>query len=48
MTTIGNKRIITFPALNISIIGLSIRDQRKPTAISEIEAYLIDDNLIEK
>lgn len=47
-TTIGNKRIITFPKMNISIIGLSITDQRSATAITEIESYLIDERLIQK
>ncbi len=47
-TTIGNKRILTFPELNVSYISLVITDQKWKTAISEIEAYLIDENLIEK
>lgn len=47
-TTIGHKRIITFPIKEASIIGLSINEQKGVTNISEIEAYLIDDNLIEK
>lgn len=47
-TTIGYKRVITFSSLNVSIIALEIDDQKKATAISEIEAYLIDENLIEK
>ena len=47
-TTIGHKKIISFPSTNISFINLSITDQKKPTEISEIETYLIDENLIEK
>jgi alpha-L-fucosidase len=47
-TTVGNKRIITFPLTHVSIIGLSITDQKEGTEISEIEAYLIDEKLIEK
>ncbi|MDQ6888943.1 MAG: alpha-L-fucosidase, partial [Bacteroidota bacterium] len=40
-TTIGHKRIITFPATEANIIGLSIDQQKNTTDISEIEAYLI-------
>lgn len=47
-TTIGHKRIITFPSTEASIIGLSINEQKGVTNISEIEAYLINGNLIEK
>jgi len=47
-TTIGNKLIITFPKINISNIALSITDQKSTTLISEIEAYLIDEKLVEK
>jgi len=47
-STIGNKKIITFPITSISIIELSIIDQNKATAISEMGSYLIDENLIEK
>ena len=47
-TTIGNKRILTFPAVNIDRIGLIIGHQKWFTRISEIEAYLIDEKLIEK
>jgi len=47
-TTIGRKRILTFPATSAQIIGLAIDDQKKEAAIAEIEAYKIEDNLIEK
>ncbi|MEP6585067.1 MAG: hypothetical protein ABJA90_12410, partial [Ginsengibacter sp.] len=47
-TTIGHKRMLTFPATEASIISLSIDEQKSTTNISEIEAYLIDENLIEK
>lgn len=48
-TTIGNKRIITFPTqAEVSIIELSIISQKRATAINDIQAYLIDENLIEK
>ena len=47
-TTIGHKRILTFPATEVSHIVLSINDQKKQTQVSEIESYLIDENLVEK
>jgi alpha-L-fucosidase len=47
-TTIGNKRIITFPAVEVSKISFYVKDQKAATAISEIEAYLIDEKLIEQ
>ena len=47
-TTIGNKRIISFPTVSISIVGFSVIDQKAATKISEIETYLIDEKLVEK
>ena len=47
-TTIGKKRMITFPATNTSIINLSISDQKGATTISEVQSYLLSENLIEK
>ena len=47
-TTIGNKRIITFPSTDAFIIALAINEQKDATAISNIEAYLISESLIEK
>ncbi len=46
-STIGHKRILTFPETEAAIIGLSIGNQKRPTRISEIEAYLIDAALLE-
>jgi alpha-L-fucosidase len=46
-TTIGNKRILTFPVIDVNKIELTILKQDGPTGISEIEAYHIDDDLIE-
>ena len=46
-TTIGHKRILTFPATEVNSIGLSIDEQKGVTSVSEIEAYLINENLIE-
>jgi alpha-L-fucosidase len=47
-TTIGRKRIISFPTVTINSIELMIEKQNGVTSISEIEAYLIDEKLIEK
>jgi alpha-L-fucosidase len=48
-TTIGRKRIITFPTVeNVSNISLIIEEQKKPTVISEIEVYSINEKLVEK
>lgn len=47
-TTIGRKRIITFPAVDISTIELTIEVQKNATGIAAMEAYLIDESLIEK
>ncbi len=47
-TTIGRKRIITFPQTEVTNIIISIKGQKSSTLISEIEAYLIDEKLIEK
>jgi alpha-L-fucosidase len=47
-TTIGNKRIITFPAVFVNTIQLTIEEQLGTTGINEIEAFLIDEKLVEK
>ncbi|HNK30164.1 MAG TPA: alpha-L-fucosidase [Ferruginibacter sp.] len=47
-TSIGSKRILTFPTTNVGLIGLAIDDQQGYTAITEIQAYLIDEKLLEK
>ena len=48
-TTIGNKRVFTFPASDVNRIGLTQTGLEKSVIqISEIEAYLIDESLIEK
>ncbi len=47
-TTIGRKRIITFPAVDINSIELTIEGQHNATVINEMEAYLIRAELIEK
>ncbi len=48
LTTIGHKRIITFPAEDLSAIQFVIEDAIGTPLISEIKTYLIDENLIEK
>ncbi len=47
-TTIGRKRILTFPAVNISTVELTILEQKEATKIGEIEAYYINEDIIEK
>jgi len=48
-TTIGHKRIITFPRLSVKKIVLHLQEIKSdPYGISEIGVYLIDENLIEK
>ncbi|RXK59316.1 glycoside hydrolase family 29 (alpha-L-fucosidase) [Lacibacter luteus] len=46
-STIGRKRILTFPAIDISTIELTILEQKGATKIAEIEAYLIPEHNIE-
>lgn len=47
-TTIGRKKIITFPQTEVTSIIISIQGQKSSTRINEIEAYNIDERLIEK
>jgi len=47
-TTIGKKRIITFPTTNASIINLFISGQKGATTVSGVQSYLLPENLIEK
>ena len=47
-TTIGKKKILTFSAVAINTIELTIEQQNSPTGISEIAAYLINEKLTEK
>jgi alpha-L-fucosidase len=48
LTTIGHKRILTFPVQFVSGIRIEIEDAKSSPYLSEVEAYLIDENLIEK
>lgn len=47
-TTIGRKRILTFPKADVSAIRVIIQDAKGTPAISEIAVYQIPENLIEK
>jgi len=47
-TTIGHKRILTFPETEVRAIKFSIQSQKEPTRIGEIESYFIDEKLIEE
>lgn len=47
-STIGNKRIITFPAKEVTGVSILINDANCLPAISEMAAYLIDEKLIEQ
>jgi len=48
ITTVGRKRILSFPAQDVSAINLVIKDAKDAPLISEIAAYLVDEKLIEK
>lgn len=47
-TTIGRKKIITFPVVEVSAIRIVIEDAKTTALLSEVAAYLIEENLIEK
>lgn len=47
-STVGRKRIITFPAIEADDFSIHFIDAKKKIKISEIKAYLIDEKLIEK
>lgn len=47
-TTVGRKRIITFPAIEAVDLMIHFVEGRKKIRINEIKAYLIDEKLIEK
>jgi alpha-L-fucosidase len=48
ITTIGRKRILSFPAQDVSAINFVIQDAKDAPMISELRAYLMDEKLIEK
>jgi len=45
--TIGRKRIITFPSTDASDITILVDARKTPVFLAEIEAYLIDEKLVE-
>lgn len=47
-TTIGNKRILTFPAEDVTAVRFNITSAKATPLISEIEVYKIPDDLVEK
>lgn len=47
-TTIGRKRILTFPSRNVKMIVFRIIAAKSEPVITEIAAYRIDDSLVEK
>ncbi len=47
-TSVGRKRILTFPTTTISSFRVYLEDARGNDNISGIAAYLIDDKLVEK
>jgi len=48
VTTVGQKRIITFPRRLVSAIRITITDARNSPVLNEVETYLIDEKLLEK
>ena len=47
-TTIGRKRILSFPSVEADAIVVTIVESKPKPAISDIKAYSIDESLIEK
>ena len=47
-TTIGHKRLITFDATAITSVDIVIEDTKGNALISDIAAYRIPDQLVEK
>ena len=47
-TTIGRRRILTFPAKTITSFKVYIIDRNGNDNVSRVAAYLIDENLLEK
>jgi len=46
--TVGKKRILTFPAIDVDSFTIKIDEAKSTPLISEVSAYLIDENLVEK
>ena len=47
-TTIGHKRILTFPEVDVNSIQFFVDEQKAPTKISSIKTYLVGEELLEK
>ncbi len=47
-TTIGNKRILTFPTVSAKRMEITVDKEDAPASLTEAEAYKIDDALIEQ
>lgn len=47
-TTVGRKRILSFPVVEADAIELTVTDAKSKPSLTEISAYKIDDDLIEK
>ncbi|MFL9482476.1 alpha-L-fucosidase [Chitinophagaceae bacterium LWZ2-11] len=48
ITTIGKKRIITFPTVEATELSAVVIDAKGKPRLKDVEAYLIDEKLIEK
>ncbi|MBL0181528.1 MAG: alpha-L-fucosidase [Chitinophagaceae bacterium] len=48
ISTIGKKRILTFPAIYAKYVTITLISQGRRSRLSEVEAYLIDEKLVEK
>ncbi|MES1223892.1 MAG: alpha-L-fucosidase, partial [Bacteroidota bacterium] len=47
-TTVGRKRILSFPGAEADTIELTVTDAKSKPSLSAISAYMIDEALIEK
>ena len=47
-TTIGRNRILSFPSVTAKLIEIMIDDSKATPLLSEVAAYHIDENLVEK
>ena len=47
-TTVGHKRIISFPAVEAASVKIIIEETKSAAILQRTEAYLIDEKLIEK
>lgn len=47
-TTIGRKRILTFPSQQVTSFHVYLDDKKDNDNVSGVAAYLIDEKLVEK